>query len=252
MDLNSTLSKKLLDFHRAISNEYHSLLEYFNLYIYGYGYKIDLVKELFPDIFIIDFQEGESVVTTRNLYEYYELEPVETELKQALRHINALLTREKAKPIAIMNLRKDVLDRTENLKMIVIQHRELYLSFDELLQYNFVMRDFTTFIAEEKKRPGISTRIDETLNVYDCVGVLSKKIFKLALKAAATRIEFSLRDIFNKEKKKLLIVNYSAFREALSAFIDSNILVEKNGVAKLTLTKKELSEIIGILDGDSK
>ncbi|KAI5134719.1 origin recognition complex subunit 2 [Nematocida ausubeli] len=248
MDLNSTLSQKLLEFHRAIKDEYLSLIEVFNLYIYGYGYKIDILKEVFPDIFIIDFHESESVITTRNLYEHYSLEPVETELKHALHHINSLLTREKAKPIAIMNARKDSIEKIENLKIILIQHRELYLSFDDVLQYNFVMRDFTTFIAEEKKRPGISSRIDETLNVYDCVGTLSKKIFKLALKAAATRVEFSLRDIFNKEKKRLLIVNYSSFREALSAFIDSNILTEKSGVAKLTLTKRELSEILAILD----
>ncbi|EHY66491.1 hypothetical protein NERG_00131 [Nematocida ausubeli] len=97
MDLNSTLSQKLLEFHRAIKDEYLSLIEVFNLYIYGYGYKIDILKEVFPDIFIIDFHESESVITTRNLYEHYSLEPVETELKHALHHINSLLTREKCK-----------------------------------------------------------------------------------------------------------------------------------------------------------
>lgn len=248
MGLNAEISLKLLSFHRGISDEYQALLKFFNIYAYGFGYKLDLLKEVFPDIFVVDFSEGETVMTSRSLYEYHQMEPKETDLKRALQHISTLITREESKPIVLLHAKKDVLSEMDNLKIILVQHRELYLSFDELLQYQYVMRDLTTFTVEQKKRAGMSARIDEALNVYDCVGGLSKRIFRFVLKASASRAEFSLRDIFNREKKKLLIVNYSSFREALSAFIDSNILVEKSGVSKLNLNKKELAEIISIID----
>ncbi|KAI5190089.1 hypothetical protein NEMIN01_0874 [Nematocida minor] len=248
MDMNADISQKLLSFHRDISDEYQSLIETFNIYAYGYGYKLDILKEVFQSVFVVDFSEGETVMTSRNLYEHFEMEPKETDLKRALQHISTLVRREDVKPIVLLNAKKDTLDKIENLKVILVQHRELYFSFDDLVQHNYVMRDVTTFIFEEKKRGGISTKIDEALNVYDCVGSLSKKIFRLTLKAAASRAEFSLREIFNKEKKRLLIINYSSFREALSAFIDSHILVERSGMAKLNLNKKELAEIIALMD----
>lgn len=248
MDVNAEISKKLVSFHKEIEEEYNQLIETFNIYAYGYGYKLDVLKDIFPGIFVIDFLDAETVMASRSLYEHFSMEPRETDLKKALRHINSLIRRDSARPIAILNAKKDTLDKIENIKVVLIQHRELYFSLDDLAQYNYVMRDLTTFVFEERKRAGISVKIDETLNIYDCVGSLSRKIFRIILKAAASRAEFSLREIFNKEKKKLLIVNYSSFREALSGFIDSNLLIEKSGIAKLNLNKKELAELISVIE----
>lgn len=248
MSSNAEISRKLEIFHKEVGEEYDWLLSTFNIYAYGYGYKLDVLRDIFPGIFVIDFLDVETVMTTRSLYEYFSMEPQETDIKKALRHINSLVRREETKPIVVLNGKKEIVDKIENIKMILIQHRELYFSLDDLVQHNYIMRDLSTFIFEERKRAGISVKIDETLNVYDCVGNLSRKIFRLVLKAAASRAEFSLREIFNKEKKKLLIVNYSSFREALSSFIDSYILVEKGGMAKLNLNKKELAEIISLIE----
>ncbi|KAH9386180.1 origin recognition complex subunit 2 [Nematocida major] len=250
MDRNAEISQSLEAFHRSIADEYVELVKTFNVYAYGFGYKLGILKDVFSDIFVVDFSDGETVITSRNLYEYYCMEPKETDLKRALEHISKLVSRDTTKTVVLVNAKKDAIGKLENLRVVLVQHRELYMSFDDLLEFNYVMRDFTTFISEQKKSSGKSARVDEALNVYDCVGGLSKKIFRLIIKAAASRAEFSLRDIFNKEKKRLLIVQYNSFREALAPFVDSNVLLERSGVSKLNLTKKELAEVISLVEKD--
>ncbi|KAI5180359.1 hypothetical protein NEOKW01_0663 [Nematocida sp. AWRm80] len=245
---NSEVSSKLCLFHKENTEEYNSLLDRFNLYLYGYGYKIDMINEVFKDILIVDCLEEEQIVLSRNIYEYYGIEPVESELKSTLIHLDTLVTRENKKTLVLLYVKKDILEGIKNLRLVVLHHRELYISFDELVEYNYTLRDFSTFIAEREKRPEGSSKITEVFNVYDCIGPMSQKIFKCVLKAAASKAEFSLRNLFNKEKKKLLLVSFNSFREALLGFFDAGILIETNNICKLSIPKKDLIEILDIID----
>ncbi|KAI5184365.1 origin recognition complex subunit 2 [Nematocida homosporus] len=249
MDWNREISQRLLLFHQGAIEEYRKLLNPFNLYVYGYGYKTDLLKEIFPDSIIVDFSEKDNVLISRDIYSHYNITPSECDLKPTLSDINQHIKRDKVEKVLILiNARKDILEHITNFRVVLVQNRDLYISFDELLQYNFIMRDLTTFVFEVDKRPGLSSRIEEVFNIYDCVGPLSKTVFRLVLRRAASKAEFSLRDLFNKEKKKLLIVNYGTFRESLAGFFDAGILVETNNICRLNISKKDLSEILDIID----
>ncbi|KAI5188643.1 hypothetical protein NECID01_0256 [Nematocida sp. AWRm77] len=251
MDWNKEISTKLLEFHRGSAEEYRELIKDFNIYAYGYGYKVGLLKEIFPGALEVNMRDTEPIMCARSIYEYFGVPSKENDVKSALLHINSATVREESEKIVILcNARKDILDRMENVKIILVQSRGLGISHDEIIQENFVLRDLSTFIFESKTKSKISTKIDEIINVYDCVGPLSQKIFKLVLKTTASKAEFSLRDLFSKEKKKLLIVNYSAFRESLAGFFDAKILTETNGICKLHLPRKDLAEIIGLLDSE--
>lgn len=251
MEWSIEVSCKLLEFHKANIEEYRDLLQEFNLYIYGYGYKLDVLKEIFPQLLVVDFAEDESIIISREVYDFYGIEPKENEVKNALLHIKKHIKRpETDKVLVLINAKKEIaLECADSFRIILMYHRDITLSLNEMVEYNYIMRDFSTFVFRKSKNKGVEAtyRINEVLNVYDCIGPLGKRIFKLALRIAALKGEFSLRELYNKEKKKLLIVSYSTFQEALSGFFDAGILVESNGVCKVNLTKKELGNIIEII-----
>lgn len=249
MDWNKEISERLLEFHRGCAEEYRELIKHFNLYVYGYGRKTELLKEIFPEGLEVDFRDEEVVMAARSIYEYYGITPKESGIKGALHHISREITRESTdKMILLFNAKKELLDRIPNIKTVLVQSRWLGFSHNELVKENYVLRDFSTFIFESKTKSKCSTKIDEIINVYDCVGPLSKKIFRLVLKTTASKAEFSLRELFSKEKRRLLLVSYTAFREALAGFFDAKILTETNGICKLHLPRKDLAEIIDLLD----
>ncbi|KAI5171336.1 hypothetical protein NEFER03_0695 [Nematocida sp. LUAm3] len=242
------ISKRLMEHHRATEEEYKELIKCFNIYAYGYGRKKEILKEIFKDSLVIDFLEDEAIIS-RELYEFFEVDPIETEVKQTLLDINRRIKEEHLDKILILfNCRKEVIiEYPLRMRCILVQHRELYISYNELIEKRFILRDFSTFIFEKQKKKGNTMRVSDVFNVYDCVGPLSKKVFRLLLKVAAKKVEFSLREIFSKEHKRLLLVSYDAFKEALIGFFDAEILIEKDGVCKINVTKKELADIIDII-----
>ncbi|OAG29421.1 hypothetical protein NEDG_00554 [Nematocida displodere] len=249
MDWNAKISKKLLAFHQGSASEYCEILKTFNIYAYGHGNKLPLLKELFPTALIVDCKESDFMLVGRSIYEYFNVPPKDTEVKGIIQHVSTVvLDRPEEKMLILLNAKKDLLEVIHSLKVVLVQHREMYVSYNELIQSNFIFRDFSTFVLEEKEQAGKSSKVSEVFNIYDCVGPLSRKIFKLVLRAAASRAEFSLRDLFAKEKKKLLLVSFSSFREALSDFFDSKLLTETSSICKLHLTKRDLAEVIDIIE----
>jgi len=251
MDWNRKIAKKLLAFHRGAAQEYRSLLDSFNLYVYGYGCKRAILREIFPEALEVDFSspDGETPIT-HNLYEYFGRPPKATDTRTALLDINGKVPAREAseKTLVVYGARKEMLEGLSNLKIVLVQSKDQGISHGDIVAEGYIMRDLSTFVLESGEKTGVSSKIEEIINVYDCVGPISKKVFKMFLKAVASRAEYSLRDLFNREKKKLLMVNFSTFREALSPFFDSKIVQESKGICKVNLTKKELGETINWIE----
>lgn len=242
------LSARLLQFHRDTAEEYRNILKWFNLYIHGHGCKRKVLDEVFPKAYKLDLQDEEIITANRMMYEYFKVPALGFSTISALIQINKCITGSESKILIVYNATREIFPYLGRIKTVIVHHKGLYLPYTEFLSRSFIMRDFSTLENEAEERDRITDKVEEVLNVYECVGPLSQRVFKILLRNALKRQKLSLQSVFQAHKRYLLLVSFSAFRAALNDFFDGKIIAEKgSGIQFVGLSQKALKRILGKL-----
>lgn len=253
IDTREELSVRLIQFHRETAEEYRSILKWFNLYIHGYGCKQKILDEIFPKAYKLDLRGGEIITANRMLYDYFSVPAKGYSLVHALTQINNCITGKESKILILYNATKEIIPYLGKIKTVIVHHKSLHLPYTEFLTRNFIMRDLTTLEPEAEETDRVTDRVEEVMNVYECVGPLSQRIFKILVGNAVRNQKMSLHSVFQAHKRSLLLVSFSAFRAALNDFFDGKIITEKeSGVQFLGLSLRGLKRVFGKLTVISK
>lgn len=234
------MSAALLSFHEGIKEEYNALLAVFNIIFYGYGDKREVLGSIFGTALIVDCRDDIAEIEDQ-IYSYYEISRVNR--RDMLLQIGKTVGREDGRVLVLLNYHSSFisLNGSDNLKIIItIEGNCDKISLTDTLLNNFVFRDLTTLIKPSKHKVD---RNEKVLELYNCLGPRSKKAFK-AVVEEGTRQKVSLSKVFNREKRNLLIMSYSVFKELLIEFYDHKILKDCDGHVKISLNKKELLALL--------
>jgi hypothetical protein len=244
------MGKGLLDFHRAVSKEYREILKRFNILFYGVGRKNRLLEEIFPGSLILDGSlSGQEM--SHATCEYFGTEPrTGRGMRDTLEKVNGLFkSRRNKKVIVIMGYEKcDLCLRgLDNLRMVVTMEASFNkFPHEDLVECNFVCRNLSTLEAARRER-GRRDKAEEAMNIYRCVGPRAQKVFKLVVAEALSGTGISLQKLFEREKKRLLIMRFSIFRNALLEFYDGKVLDDRDGVTRVHLSKRDLLKLRELL-----
>lgn len=249
----STASSRLLAFHRDNAREYNELLGYFNILFYGQGPKAGALSLVFPSALLVDCGAETRAQIDEKVREYYGLS-LETEgtrsVRSTLAEANALFAsrEESAFIVVLMNYNPLSLPLRglPNLRIAVTMEQDFWkMAHEDLLEYNLVARDLTTCAGLRGKapRPGQGDKVAQAMSVYECAGPRAQKIFRLLAKESLAERDVSLRRLFEREKKRLLIVSYSVFRNSLVEFYDHGVVSDKSGLCRIKLAKRDLLQL---------
>lgn len=233
------MTKELLDYHLKLKEEFNEYLTSFNLLFYGYGCKKDLLSIIFPNVPIFNG-------LTDSINDITELLCKNTKLKNnknKLLALNEKLKKEKKiQKIIILNFCFDkfnVLNHFNSFRIIAtIERINFTFSHQEIIDFNFIFRDLTTFIPYkenfiEKKQKLESDKLKTLENVFLNVQKQSQIVFIELIKLLNQNKTVYLKDLTDNLKSKLMHKEKSKYINLLTEFIDHKIVkINKEEIVK--------------------
>lgn len=247
------MNTKLLKFHQNCKEEYDALLKSFNLLFYGYGNKEVLLSQLFTDAFIFNMR----FCTIDSILEEVSEEILNKKQAKTLHDLDSyLMSKNKRITFILLNFNFS-LKEFENLKAIeliaTIETVDFDFTQDDLLKFNFLLRDMTTF--EDYTDDIVSSEImnNRIQNVKLIFGNLSKKP-KFAFLELLKLGNCTFNTLFDTIKNQLFLSKVQSLNDHLREFIDHKIIKVKGDSIVINLTdfeKKSLLEILNEKESNS-
>lgn len=244
-----TLNKKLLSFHLNCQDEYNTLLNDYNLLFYGYGNKETIISQLFPSslVFNMRFSSIDSII------EECEQNLTNNKKFSTLKDLDSFLTKKCKKMIfALLNFDFNCTE-FENLKSIkiigTIEDIEFTFTQNDLLKYNFILRDLTTFEDYTDDIIHFDVIDDKIQNAKMVIGNLSPKpkiVFTELLKLG----NCSVNTLFDGVKSLLFLSKIQTLLDLLREFIDHKIIKLVGNNISINLTESEKKSVLEILENE--
>ncbi|RVD92263.1 origin recognition complex subunit 2 [Tubulinosema ratisbonensis] len=224
------MSKKLENFHLKLKDEFKEYLCQFNLLFYGYGCKKELLKKIFPKVPIINGLT-DSVDSVIEFYsKKYKLNRSENKI---LGLHKALTDQEKNEKIIILNFCFDKFSELKQIKPLriigTIERIDFSFSHQDLLDFNFIFRDLTTFISYkeefvEKKHKLEIDKFKTLENVFLNVQKQSQIVFIDLIRLFNKNKSVYLKDLIDSLKSKLMHKEKNKYLNLLTEFVDHKII----------------------------
>jgi len=236
-------NSNLLDFHKRCIQEYNFLLESFNVLFYGYGCKKKLLSEMFPDakIFNMLFYSPKSIADDLALEGYY------SKANASIMKIDEHLYEKGQSLLLILlnfTLNESEFKNLKAMKIIgTIENINFRFEFADLVGYNFILRDLTTF--ENYNEETMDMEI-ETSNVASVLSILSN----LSEKSRFVFLELvkigncPTSQLFDAVKKTLMLNKISTVTDLLSEFVDHNVIKFSKGIIEINVNAEDRKKIL--------
>lgn len=242
-----SINQKLLDFHRKCLPEFKYILKEFNLLFYGYGCKMKILNELFPDALHYNMRFS----TTRDIIDDLIMHGYSNKAKDTLQDVDKFLGKEgKRIELVLRNFNFNDIELT-NLKNIslISTFEDLNFQFtqEDLVLYNFILRDMTTFenYTEETMEMELgNSKVENTLLILKNTSDKSLVVFKELLQLG----NCSLNQLFDKVKKSLMITKIVVVKELLHEFIDHRVIKIQENNIDIFLKKNEIQSVLKALN----
>lgn len=253
---------KLQTFHLDCQDEYLEILKEFNILFYGYGNKKTILKQMFRNALIINtvfYKQNEFIkdlktkiyrckhvknskeLQTKDVFTFFE------KLDELLKKENKTLI------LIILNFNKEFtfLQGLKAVKIIgTIEYILHDLTLDDINDFNFVLKDLTTFEPYEEEIKIIDCHINNknkeaVLNVLANTSLKSRNMFLMVLKTFKNNELITFDELVKKIGKKYLITKIQKMKEHLNEFFDHEILKKKNeNEFLINLSKTEIHDIL--------
>ncbi|EJW04246.1 hypothetical protein EDEG_01478 [Edhazardia aedis USNM 41457] len=251
-------------FHLDRKKEFRIILKEYNILFYGYGNKENILKKLFPREFLLNcflYKTNEIISSIR----LYLTKKLKIKKKKHIKlndfdffmQIDDYLEGTNNKIILLLlNFDRNLyhLIDIKNIKIIgTLEKIDHEISKTDLLNYNFVLYDLTTF--EPYKDELLSVQIEADFDQVECtkkvINNVSKNVqntFSHLLNAFKEERSFNMKQLQENVGKRILARNASAVIDILKEFIDHEILKKINETEyTILLNSSEICEIISYL-----
>ncbi|KAI5176143.1 origin recognition complex subunit 2 [Pancytospora epiphaga] len=229
----------LLDFHISCSQEFDYILKEFNILFYGYGSKHALLELLFPDaiIFNLKLQNLSSVVEDLVLSGYH------TKSKATIRDIDEWLGRNKKTLILILinfDFGLKDLQGLENIQIVgTMESIDMECTLKDIEDFNFLLRDLTTFVDYSDEVLDVEIRSDKVLSVQRVVSNVPQRVATL-FRDLVELGSCTINELYNNVKKQMMLTRKDTIENLLREFIDHGIVkIKDNTNIVLNLNKEE-------------
>lgn len=236
-------NKDLLSFHWACHPEFLAILDSFNLLFYGYGCKNKLLGQMFPQAKKFNMK----FTTVKDIVEDLLFEGLHDKDTTSLKDIDESL-RNAGKSVTLILFNFKFSDTVfKDLKAIriiaTIENIDFGFETKDLLEFNFILRDLTTFENYTEELIDIdltSSAADNAFSIHRNLSNRSKLLFIELLKLG----NCTIGQIFDGVKKTLMITKQSAVIDLLHEFIDHNIIKIAENSIKINLKKDEIAQVL--------
>lgn len=237
------MSNELFSFHQSCKTELNELLKHFNILFYGYGSKLNILNELFPDavVFNMHFQSVKNIVEELVIAGYGSHRAV------TIKDIDDwLVSKCKKMTLVLLNFHFGSIDflELENIRIVAtIEGIDIEFDFEDVERHNFIFRDLTTFEDYEDEVLGIELRDSKVHNakmVLNNLSVKSRAVFKALLKLG----NCTVGDLFDSVKKELFLTKYTSIIDLLKEFTSHKIIRIDENMIKIGLSKSDVSKLL--------
>lgn len=250
----------LEQFHKDNAKEYNLILEDFNILFYGYGCKSRIIDKLFPRSIVLNCHNMNinDITTSLKNQIIKSIRPKNPakytlmEIMPFIKAINNLFTRENSFILVLINFRKEFTFLiNSNIKVVcTVENVFLDLSQDDIHDYNFIMRDLTTFTpySDEIVDINLDSEIKKLLVVENLLKSVSKKagdLFIATIKTFEVNTRVTFSSLMTKVGKKFLITTLASMKDHLHEFFDHKIFkITNDGGFMIVLGKGDVEKIL--------
>ena len=238
------IPEALRQFHLSCKKEYDAILTRFRLFFYGYGCKQSILAELFPSgkIFNLKLQRLADITAELVMAGYH------THASATLLDIDRYAGANGLDLTLILinfDFRLTEIQALENIRVVgTLENIHFTFEKEQLVEFNFVMRDLTTFenYTDEVGSQALDTdRVPGVLMILESVPKKAQAVFCELLKLRRT----TLTELYEKVKVPLLLRKKQSVVDALAEFVDHDVVKMQNGDTILVkLTKDECEEVL--------
>lgn len=240
---------ELIMFHERCRPEFYEILKSFNILFYGYGCKDALLARMFPE----GRRYNMKFSSPRAVAEDLLLDGVHKGRGTALEDIDkSLSARGKTLLLILLNFKPEGREfrHLRAIKLIAtLEDVDFRFSLDDLAEFNFVLRDLTTFedYTEEIFDMDItSSRAGSVLMVVKSLSQKSKLVFREVLRLG----NCTLGEIFDVVKRPLLLSKQVSVVDLLHEFVDHKIIKVAENKIEIKLSEDDRKRVLESLMKD--
>ncbi|KAI5150247.1 origin recognition complex subunit 2 [Enteropsectra breve] len=235
---------ELTEFLREQTKEMAELLHHFNLLIYGYGSKAELLTQMFPEALVFDMQ----IYNFRDIIDELILAGNLSKRCASLNELDQILREEKKSQVIILksfDFTKHECKNLRNIRIIgTIEKIEAPLRSEDLADFNFIFKDFTTFLPYSEEIVDLdleNNKISHTCMIMKNVTERANSLFVRILQKTCC----TMAELFEEVKIPLMLKNKSSLYQPLSEFVSHGIMkITDSGEIILNLNSEEKKKIL--------
>lgn len=237
----------LVAFHKSCADEFREILKKFNILFYGFGSKANLLVEIFGEakIFNMHFHTATSLIDELVISGNFS-----SQCRTVGSLDKELLERGEEMILILLNFRFDLpgLADAKAIHLIAtIEDTNYSFLMDDILRYNFVFRDLTTFenYTEETADMELrSKKVEDTIQIINNVSQNARRVFYELMKLG----NCSSVDLFNKVKVPLMLSRRTSLMNLLVQFVDHEIIkIRDRCQIQIHLNSKERKAVLDFM-----